>query len=176
MKDRLLKLLKKEAFFKKKVKLSSGKVSSYYIDVRRVSLKPEGLYLISYILWRMLKNDNFTAFGGPTLGADPIVGGVCMRACKAGKDIKGFLIRKTPKKHGRQRLIEGCILSSEDKAILVDDVVTTGSSLVKSIKVLKKQRIKIVKAMVVVDRGEGAGSNLAVLGCPLVSIFSKEDF
>lgn len=176
MKEELLFLLKKEAFFKKKVKLSSGRVSDYYIDVRKVSLTPRGIYLITHLFWPLLKKETVTAIGGPTLGADPIVSGLCMLAYKKRMEWKGFLIRKTPKKHGQQKLIEGKELNSKDKVVLVDDVATTGSSLVKAIEILRSYKVKIAKAIVVVDREEGAKDTLAQLGCPLFSLFVKNDF
>jgi len=176
MKKELLAILKKDGFFKKKIKLSSGKVSNYYIDVRRVSLTSEGLYLISKIIWGMIKKDNPTAIGGPTLGADPIVAGVCMLAHREGKNLKGFIVRKEPKKHGRQNLIEGKELSRKDRIVLVDDVATTGSSLVNAFITLRNYKIKILKAIVVVDRQEGAKKSFSKLRCPLVYLFTKKDF
>lgn len=176
MKKELLSLLKKEAFFKKKVTLSSGKKSNYYIDVRRVSLTSRGIYLISCLLWDLLKDSRVTAVGGPTLGADPLVGGLCTIASQHKKNWRGFLVRKAPKKHGRQKLIEGQELSSSDRVVLLDDVATSGSSLIKSIEILRPYKVKILKAVVVVDREEEARENLSALGCPLFSLFRKNDF
>lgn len=175
-KKELFSLLKKEAFFKKKIKLSSGKISNYYIDVRRVSLSPAGVYLISKLIWNIIKNEKIDALGGPTLGADPIAAGVYFLAYKNKKKLKGFLIRKSSKKHGRQKLIEGQELKAGDKVVIVDDVATSGASLIKSIEVLKKEKVKVVKAITVVDRQEGAEENLSKLGCPLISLFTKTDF
>ncbi len=175
-KKELLTLLKKEAYLKKRVKLSSGRVSNFYIDVRKVSLSPKGLYLISQLIFAFLKDKRINAIGGPTLGADPIVGGVCYLAYKNKKKLKGFLIRKSPKKHGRQKLIEGRVLTSGDRAIIIDDVATSGSSLIKAIEVLEKERIKVVAALTVVDREEGAKEALARRRCPLISLFTKSDF
>jgi len=176
MREQLLALLKKDAWYKGEVKLSSGKVSNFYIDVRRVSLSSEGIYLISHLVWDMIKNDNVSAIGGPTLGADPIVAGVCMLAHMDKKNLKGFLIRKTPKSHGRQQLIEGKELSKGERVVIVDDVATSGSSLITAIEILSKENIEIVKAVSVIDREEGAIENLSKLNCPLVSLFKKSDF
>ena len=176
MRKELLNLLRKEAFFKKKIILSSGKASNYYIDVRRVSLSPQGIYLISNLIWKKIKKEAINAIGGPTLGADPIVSGILMCAAKDKKKLKGFLIRKNPKKHGRQKLIEGQELMAKDKVILFDDVATSGSSIIKSIEILRKDKIKVVKAITVIDREEGARENLKKVNCPLVSLFTKSDF
>jgi len=176
MRKELLNLLKKDAFIKKKVVLSSGKVSNYYIDVRRVSLSPQGLYLISNLIWKSIKKETINAIGGPTLGADPIVSGILMLAAKDKRKLKGFLVRKSPKKHGRQKLIEGQELIAKDKVILFDDVATSGSSIIKSIEVLRKVKVKVVKAITVIDREEGARENLKKFNCPLSSLFTKSDF
>ncbi len=176
MKQQLLELLKKDAWFKGEVKLSSGKISNFYIDVRRVSLSSKGIYLISHLIWDIIKKDNITAIGGPTLGADPIVAGVCLLAHMDKKNLKGFLIRKTPKAHGRQQLIEGKELSKSDRAVVIDDVATSGSSLMTAIEILQKENIEIVKAVSIIDREEGAAENLAKFNCPLVSLFKKSDF
>ena len=176
MRDKLLKLLKKDSFFKKKIKLSSGKISNYYIDVRRVSLSSQGLYFISNIIWDIIKNDNPTAIGGPTMGADPIIGGVCFLAHKKNKNIKGFIIRKKPKKHGRQNLIEGKELTKKDRVIIIDDVTTTGSSLINAYTTLKKYKIPVIRAISVVDREEGAKKAFSSLNVPFVSLFTKSDF
>ena len=176
MRKKLLALLKKDAFFKKKIRLSSGKISDYYVDVRKVSLNPEGIYLISHLIFKLIKNDKINAIGGPTLGADPIVTGVSFLSAKNKKKLKGFIIRKNPKKHGRQKLIEGQELKKGDKVVLFDDVATSGSSIIKSIEILRKEKIKVLKAVTVIDREEGAKENLAKLNCPLESIFTKSDF
>ena len=172
----LLALLKEKSFLKKKITLSSGKISNFYIDVRKVSLSPEGVYLISHLIFNLLRNKKITAIGGPTLGADPIVSGVCYLAYKNKKKLKGFLVRKLPKKHGRQKLIEGQVLTSKDRVVIVDDVATSGSSLIKTIEVLKKEKIKVVAAISVVDREEGAREALTRYKCPLISLFTKRDF
>ena len=176
MKEKLLHLLKKEAFFKKRIKLASGKISNWYIDVRRVSLSSKGIFLISHLIWQTIKNENITAIGGPTLGADPIVSGVCFLAHQKGKNLKGFLIRKTKKKHGRRRMIEGAELTPQDKIVIVDDVATTGASLKDAIRKIKKIGAQIKKIIVLVDREEGARETLNKTGYKLFSFFTKKDF
>jgi orotate phosphoribosyltransferase len=171
----LLGIIKKEAFFKKKIVLSSGKVSNYYVDMRLVSLSSRSLNLMSQMVWELVKKEKATAFGGPTLGADPIVAGVLMRADMDGKKLKGFLIRKEPKKHGRQNMIEGKALTKKDKIIIVDDTATSGGSLIKSVEALRAEGLKVFLAVAVVDREEGASDNLKKLGCRLVSLFKASE-
>lgn len=176
MREKLLELLKRDAWFKGEVKLASGKVSDFYIDVRRVSLTSEGIYYISHSIWDMIKNDTIHAIGGPTLGADPIVGGVCMVAHGKRKYLKGFLMRKTPKEHGRQQLIEGKELLAGERVVVIDDVATSGGSLLKAVEVLQKEKVIVVKAVTVIDREEGAAEKFSKIGVPLQSIFKRSDF
>ena len=72
----MLVLLKKEALKKGRFVLSSGKVSNYYLDGRIITLTPEGAYLVASIILELIKGKDIDAVGGPTLGADPIVGAV----------------------------------------------------------------------------------------------------
>lgn len=175
MKEKLLEIIKRDAVFEKEITLASGKKSNFYCDVRRVSLGSEGLYYISNMIWDIIKDDNITVIGGPTLGADPIVGGVCMAAHQNGKNLRGFLVRKEAKKHGRQNLIEGIELNENDRVVLIDDVATTGGSIIKALDVLKPLNVNVVRAMVVVDRQEGAQERFKELKCPLTALLTKEE-
>ena len=171
----LLRLLKKNALKSGKVVLSSGKVSNFYLDGRQVSLCPQGAYLISRIILDFIKGKNITAIGGPTLGADPIVGAVLHQAAIKKKKLNGFIVRKAAKQHGMQRLIEGPILSKKSRVVLVDDVATTGGSLVEAKLALDRLGVGVVCAIVIVDREEGAEQNLARVNCPLIPVFRKRD-
>ena len=175
LKKELIRLIKKEAFFKQKVVLASGRTSNFYIDIRRISLTSKGAFLIANLLWEKLKDEKFDAVGGLTLGADPILSALAYHAHTKGKSLNTFIIRKTPKKHGQNRLIEGPILKKGSSVILVDDVATSGGSLVDSIKKLKSLKLKVVKAFVVVDRREGATRRIARFKCPLGSLLTLND-
>ena len=175
-KEKLLSILKKEAFFREKIILSSGKESDYYIDARRVTLSAEGAYRCAKVILDIVKSDSYEAIGGPTLGADPLVGAIAVLSYQANKPTKTFIIRKAPKPHGKQQQIEGPLLSDGAKIILIDDVATTGKAFLESLEVLKKNNIKALKAVCIVDRNEGAKEALAKEGCELVSIFSINQF
>lgn len=176
MKQELLKLLKEKAYQKKEVVLSSGRKSGFYIDVRKVSLTAKGIYLIANLFFRHFASRPVEAIGGPSLGADPLVAGVCFLAAEKKKNLSGFLIRKSPKKHGRQKLIEGPLIKKGSKVILCDDVATSGNSLIKAKEVVEDYGWKVEEVMVVVDREEGAGQALAGQNCNLFSLYKKSDF
>jgi orotate phosphoribosyltransferase len=176
LKKRLHELLEKEALSRGKFTLSSGKQSNYYLDGRVITLTPEGAYLIASIIILLNKDEGITAIGGPTLGADPIVGAIACLSYLNKSPIKTFIVRKAAKEHGRQRQIEGPRLDKSDRVILVDDVATTGKAIIEAKKALELSDIKVDKAFVIVDREEGAKNNLAEEGVLLESIFSIHDF
>ncbi|MFH2144985.1 MAG: orotate phosphoribosyltransferase [Candidatus Omnitrophota bacterium] len=172
----LLAILKNRSFQKKRVVLSSGKISDYYFDGRVTSLTGEGAYLIADIILEMIKNDNIDAVGGLTLGADPIIGAIISLGFKKNLPLAGFIVRKEKKKHGMQKLIEGPLLEKSGRVLIVDDVVTTGASTIQAIKAVRKQGAKIVRVIAVVDRLEGAKQNIKKLGLKLEAIFTIKDF
>jgi orotate phosphoribosyltransferase len=168
----LFRLLKTQAFSKGKFILSSGKESDFYLDARIVTLSAAGAYLTARIMLDMTKEDQPDAIGGPTLGADPMVGAIASLSYQEGRPINTFIIRKQPKAHGKQQQVEGPLLKEGDSVVIIDDVATTGKAFVESIEVLQKMNIKIKKAICVIDRGEGAGEALAKYNVPLKSIFT----
>jgi orotate phosphoribosyltransferase len=176
LKAKLLALLNKEALKRGKFVLSSGKESNYYLDSRVITLSPEGAYLVAGIILEIIKDRNIDAIGGPTLGADPIVGAIAALSHIKQAPIKTFIVRKAAKEHGTQSQIEGPALKGGSRVILVDDVATTGNSLVEAKEALDKIGVKADTAIVIVDRREGATENLAKAGLKLESIFSIEDF
>lgn len=175
MKARLLALLQQEALKKGKFILSSGKESTFYLDGRIITMTPEGAYLIASIMLSMIKDDQVAAFGGPTLGADPIVGAVAAVSHLNGVKLKTFIVRKAAKEHGTQRQVEGPVLNAGDRVVLVDDVATSGKSLIEAKKVMDGIGVSVVKALVIVDRNEGGSQNLAACGVKLESIFTLAD-
>ena len=175
-KRELFRLLKAQAFSKGKFILSSGKESDFYLDARIVTLSAAGAYLTARIILDMIKDDLPDAIGGPTLGADPMVGAVASLSHQAGRPINTFIIRKQPKTHGKQQQIEGPLIKEGSSVVIIDDVATTGNAFVESIEVLQKMNIKIKNAICIIDRGEGALEALAKYKVPLKSIFAINEF
>lgn len=176
LKTKLLALLKKEAFQKGDFVLSSGKKSNYYLDGRVITLTPEGAFLVASVVLELIKDrKDIVAVGGPTLGADPIVGSLACLSHIEKVPLKTFIVRKAAKEHGTQRQIEGPALSKGSKVILVDDVATTGKALIEAKQALDAAGVVAEEAITIVDRVEGAKENLANAGLKLISIFTKED-
>ena len=175
LKLRLKALLKKEALKKGRFVLSSGKISDYYLDGRVITLTPEGAYLVANIILELIKDKNIHAVGGPTLGADPIVGAIAVLSHLKNLPLKTFIVRKNAKDHGTKRQIEGPALKKNSRVILVDDVATTGKALIESRQALRQGGIRVIEAIVIVDRNEGARENMAKAGLKLKAIFSRPE-
>jgi len=149
------------------IKLSSGKTSRYYVDVRAVTTLPEGAKLAAKIMGKMI--GPVDAVGGPILGAVPILG-----ALAALENYRTFIVRKEPKKHGLGKWIEGCL---GKKVAIIDDVATTGRSLIRAIQIINDLSpwTEITKVVVLVDRQEGAQKKLAKHGYQLMSVFQMDE-
>ncbi|MBU1261886.1 orotate phosphoribosyltransferase [bacterium] len=175
-KTRLGQILKNKALKKAgaEFSLSSGRKSNYYIDGKMVTLDPEGAYLVAKLIIELLKGKRVDGIGGLTIGADPIVSAVTALSYIEGLPIPAFIVRTEAKKHGMMKLIEGP-LKRDSNVVIVDDVVTTGSSIFKAISEVEKEGCKVINVIALVDRCEGAKERLAEKGYTLISIFTKED-
>ena len=142
--------------------------------MRLITLDSEGAYLVGKILFYLLEEEDIDALGGPSMGADPICGSFAAISHLHSTPVSTFIIRKEPKKHGRMKQIEGP-LKKGDRVVIVDDVSTSGGSLLKAIQVVEKEGCKVVKVITILDRGEGAKEKLSQAGYNLSSIFTKKD-
>ncbi len=174
-KKRLLEIIKTTAYFREKIVLSSGKESDYYVDARLVTLTPEGVSLTASLMLDLVKDDAIDAIGGPTLGADPMIGALGVISLQNGRPLNNFIIRKEPKGHGRGRMVEGPAIKEGSKVVIVDDVATTGKAFLHSLDVMKEMNVEVVKCVAIVDREEGAAEAIAAKGSQLVSIFKATD-
>lgn len=154
--------------------LVSGKKSHFYIDCKMTTLFSHGLVLVGNIVFDLIASLDVKGIGGLTLGADAIANSAAMIAGQKGVDFFSFVIRKEPKKHGTMKWVEGGI-SSGDKVVIIDDVLTTGGSVIKAIDRAQESGLDIVKVMVLVDREEGGRENIAAKGYEVDSIFKKTD-
>jgi orotate phosphoribosyltransferase len=159
------------------VTLASGRRASYYVDARRALLLPAPFRAAGSLVVEQAKRLGATAIGGPTLGADPIACGALAAADGAG--VQGFFVRRERKAHGLQRWIEGPAISPGERALVVEDVVTTGGSLVTAIERLREEGVELAGSLVVVDRLAGGRENVeAALGdarLPFVALFTIDD-
>ncbi|MEO2152881.1 MAG: orotate phosphoribosyltransferase [Aquificota bacterium] len=170
IKERSLKIADEPIF-----KLSSGKLSRYYLDLKKVTLDPEGGYLVGNLMYELIKPFGVSAVGGLTLGADPIAYATALISYQKGEPIKPFVVRKEPKKHGTGRQIEGNLQEGE-KVVVVEDVVTTAGSSLKAVKACREAGLEVVAVCCIVDRNEGGRENIEKEGLKLYSLFTIDDF
>lgn len=178
-KEALRSLLAERAVIRGRITLSSGAISEYYFDCKRVMLSGDGAPLVGEVFLQTINQlpEPPRAVGGLTHGADPIIGAVMMKAAEQACRLDGFYIRKEPKKHGTQRLIENAPASGTP-VVIVDDVVTKGGSVVKAIEGAETAGCHVVGVIVMVDRREG-GADVIRARVPharYVPIFTLEDF
>lgn len=175
----LLKLLKERAVEIRPVTLASGRQSNFYIDVKRVSLMAEGAYWIGKELLSLIQNNHpqVKAAGGLTLGADPLGTAVALTSWTSPSPIQSFIVRKELKSHGLGNWVEGRdLLADGDPIVVLEDVVTSGSSSLESIEKLEASGLRVEGVCCVVDREEGGRERIESRGYRLSSLYLKRDF
>lgn len=154
--------------------LAAGGKSNVFFDMKMTLLDPEGINLAADIILDMLEDEHVDAIGGLIIGACPIVDAVCLKSY-GRRGIRGFYVRKEPKKTGTRKMIEGPV-DPGTRVVMVDDVTTTGASVLRAIKEIQRVGCTVLKVVTIVDRLEGAKKILADEGIELVAIFDKNDF
>jgi orotate phosphoribosyltransferase len=154
--------------------LASGARSNYYVDVRLTSLSGEGVALIADAVVAEISGLKVDAIGGMDMGATPIVSAVVMRLHQLGQSpTDGFVVRKEMKKHGTMKNIEGNLPAKPSRLVIIDDVVTSGESIIKALEAVRQKGHEVVMAISVLDRDSGGGDRLRGLGLnyqPLVTV------
>ena len=180
--QQLLSLLARTSFRLGEFKLSSGGTSDYYIDCRTTTLHAEGGRLTGHAILELLEANGIEAeaVGGLTLGADPIVSNVATASAwraisRAGAPLlHGFLVRKAEKAHGTGRRIEGFCREGV-RAVIVDDVCTTGASTIAAIESAREAGMKIAAVVCIVEREDAKGRpavEAAAQDAPFLRLFT----
>ncbi len=175
--SRLHEIVFEKSFLTGNFILTSGVSSTYLFQLRQTTMLAEGATLIADIVLEYMRRHNIHCIGGPVQGAVPIGQSVLMLGHARNYPVHHFFVRKEAKKHGAGELIDGHALD-DSEVLIVDDVATKGGSMDSAIQnLLKEHPSSIVKrALVIVDREQGAAELLAKRNVRLVSIFKKSDF
>lgn len=152
--------------------LSSGAKSEYYFDARVAALDPEALSIICPLMGQMISEYSFDSIGcmeGP--GSVSILGALLIGygIQRTNKPISGFVVRKKAKEHGTGKIVEGHIGKSP---ILIDDVATSGKALLHAVN---NMGVSPLAAIVMLDRGQGAGEALASRNVPVRAVLTMKD-
>jgi orotate phosphoribosyltransferase len=153
--NQLLALFKERSFKSGTFRLASGDTSSYYIDGKMTQIYSAGAYLIGQVLYERTKDLAIDAIGGLETGAIPLTAAAVISYYWHGRPMEGFWVRDKVKDHGTQKAIEGNLRAGA-RVVLVDDVITRGTSLVKAAEAVKSIGCEVVQAIALVDRLAGA--------------------
>ena len=144
------------------------------VDESQVTLDGDGARLVAEGILDLLDGDKMPdAVGGMAIGADPITAAVITMSAVRGTPIRGFMVRKESKGHGTNQYVEGPVQPG-DEVVIVEDVVTTGGTLLKVIDRVEAAGFVVGLVVTVVDRQEGGAEILGDKGYPLKALFTRE--
>ena len=174
MNHQLKEIVQKRAVKHGQFTLSSGLTSNHYIDLKEILHDGYGLNLIASQIYGLLGHPHkIDSIGGMEIGAIYIATAVSYESEWAtDSPIRSFTIRKESKDHDSQKRIEGFC---NGNVIIVDDVVTTGNSIIQSIEEARKVGAKVVGAFSIVDRLMGAKDAIEALGVPYLPLLTVAD-
>jgi orotate phosphoribosyltransferase len=173
----LLELILRVSFERRRVVLSSGRESDFYLDLRQTLMRPRGVALAGRLLLEALREGPpVDAVGGMAVGAVPLVSAVlaAAEAADPATPLVGFFVRKEAKGHGLGRRIEGAFAPGQAVALL-EDTCTTGASTLDALEAVEAAGGKVARVLCVVDRGEGARQAFAGRGIRLEALFTRGD-
>tara|TARA_B100000029_G_scaffold334224_3_gene326352 strand:+ start:370 stop:957 length:588 start_codon:yes stop_codon:yes gene_type:complete len=179
LRERLIQIVSDRSLLRgTEMKLASGASSNFYFDMKRTAFHPEGASLIAELILYELSDISVDYVGGLEMGAVPLVACVIQKSFPE-HPIGGFFVRKQPKEHGTRRLIEG-LPQDESLAgksiVLLEDVTTTGGSVIKAITAVREEGAHVPAVVTVVDRLQGASENLKRENVALRPLLTVEDF
>lgn len=168
---RLAALVRQLAVVHGHVTLSSGAQADYYVDLRRATLHHRASALIGALMRELTSDWDYTVVGGLTLGADPVATAI-MHA--PGRPIDAFVVRKSAKTHGLQRLIEGSEVAGH-RVLVVEDTSTTGASALTAVRAVQDAGGDVIGVATVVDRATGAAEAIEAEGLSYRSVLGLAD-
>lgn len=178
--ERLLDCLAQDAYQfrpEKPFTLASGKESDEYLDCKLALCQSRAMVALGRMFMWSTHNE-IVAVGGLTMGADPIAFAMVRESIGMGRSVRWFSVRKEPKGHGQQRLIEGGVQAG-DRVAVVDDVVTSGGSTIRAIEACRASGLQIMQVVVLVDREQDNGMDnirkVAGEGVPVTALFTKQE-
>jgi orotate phosphoribosyltransferase len=174
LRGQLLVLIREKGYERRAdpFQLSSGEWSHDYVDVKRALASGEELTVAARAISAIARTRGarFDAIGGLTMGADALAHAVAVVS-----GTRWFSVRKETKRHGKQRLIEGAELTAGEFVVVVDDVVTTGTSISKAIDAIDDVGARVALAVAVLDRGDATAKLMADRGIPYEPVLTYRD-
>jgi orotate phosphoribosyltransferase len=149
--------------------LTSGGWSHDYIDGKHAIASGSGLRLASQAVIDAIGR-SFDAVGGPTMGADALAHGVALLAGS-----QWFSVRKEAKGHGRAAWLEGARLQPGEQVVVVEDVVSTGASLLRAVERIRQLDVEVVAATALLDRGPVVAERMAAAAIEWIPLLTWVD-
>jgi orotate phosphoribosyltransferase len=153
--------------------LKSGRRSSWFIDAKQTTCRPDGMLLVADALLDALPAD-VTAIGGLTMGADAVAFATAGIAATRGRALRAFSVRKEEKDHGAGGRVAGA-LEPGDRVAITEDAVTRGVSMLEAAEVVRAFGAEPVLLVPVVDRGGTVEARAATAGLPLRALVTAPD-
>jgi len=172
--EELAELVRRLAVVHGRVTLSSGKEADYYVDLRRVTLDGEASPLVGIVMRDLVKDLEFDAVGGLTLGADPVATAILHASAAAGDRKDAFVVRKAGKAHGLQQRIEGPSIEGR-RVVVVEDTSTTGASPLEAANAAREAGAEVVAVATIADRATGAAEKFAEAGLEYRFVYGLEE-
>ena len=157
--------------------LASGKKSEYYFDSKKLTLEPEGALFVAKHIVKALDNFGIRYVGGTAYGAIPIAAQVALySAIRPGNPIRAFYHRRTPdtKTHGTHAESEGQFPPPHEPVAILEDVVTTGESMLDAIQKAESDGHRVTHAITLVDRNERGREMIVAKGYHFWSLYRIE--
>ena len=153
--------------------LASGGRSTFYFDSKLFTLNPKYAEFVGKYFFDRLKHSEAVAVGGMALGAIPLVSHIVPLSQREGRPLPGFYVRQEPKTRGTLNLIEGNLPEDPTQPVaIIDDVVTSGGSILKAISAVEEAGNPVVRVMCILDRDEGGRGALRERGYALDAMYT----
>jgi orotate phosphoribosyltransferase len=174
----LLALIKARSLRFGKFTLASGRESDMYVNLKPTMMDPRGARLsAAAFLARVPSGTDYV--GGLEMGAVPVISALAALSDIEGRPVRTFFVRKSAKDHGTREVVEGLATGeslARKRVLVVDDVATTGGSILKAVEAARAAGASVAEALVIIDRQEGGAEALAAEGVRLLSVFVGDDF
>jgi orotate phosphoribosyltransferase len=179
IRPQLMALIRARSFGRRTIRLASGRESDFYFDMKPTMLHAAGGAWLAELILDAVDALDVDCIGGLEMGAVPLAATAAAFSHARGRPLTAFFVRKKPKDHGAQKLVEG-LPEGETlrgrRVVIVEDVATTGGSAIQAVKAVRDEGAEIVLVLTMVDRQEGAAETFAAEGIPFQALFTADEF